>query len=201
MAGQSHKSITFHWRRCKRHTAQFKPWGKMKTTKIRQTILVCIAIMSLMVTWSEAEQTKPLLELDQIESDSKGIISLDSNHAYAQGRWKRTAGNLNFSLPRINTTHISCDKNSMTCNEIIACVITPQEEPLVRKPQLLIFDLIYKVVDWSNDIISAKYEGPAADLELRISLRDKFAERRLRETKARRNKTADPNKHGQWILE
>jgi hypothetical protein len=89
----------------------------------------------------------------------------------------------------------------MTCKEIIAEVITPQEEPLFKKTQLFIADTIYKIVDWSNDIISAKYEAPVADVELRLSLRDKFAERHHRESKARGSKASDPNNYAQWVLE
>ena len=167
--------------------------------KIRQVILACIVVLSLMMTWSKAGKAEPPLETGQIESYTKLIFSVD-NYVIVQGRWKTTAGNLK-TLSRINATHIVCDKHSMTCKEIIAVVKTPQEEPLFKKPQLFLGETIYIIVDWSNDIISAKYEGPVADVELRISLRDKFAERRFRETKARGIKSADPNNYEQWILE
>ena len=55
---------------------------------------------------------------------------------------------------------MTCDKNSMTSKEIIASVVTPQEEPLFEKPELFIAETIYQIVDWSHDVIIAKYEAP-----------------------------------------
>jgi hypothetical protein len=173
----------------------------MKIMKTRQIVVACIALLGLMFTWSKTGQTEPPLGLDQIMSASKGFSSIDK-HVFVQGRWKRTGGNVKLNIPpRINTISITCDKNSMTCKEIIASVVTPQEEPLFEKPELFIAETIYQIVDWSNDVIIAKYEAPVANFELRISLKDKLAERRWRETKARGSKTSNPNNYLQWILE
>jgi len=138
---------------------------------------------------------------DQIESISKDIRSIE-NYVFVKGRWKRTAGNTTLKKPpRINTVSITCDKNSMTCKEIIAELVTPAEESVFKTKQLFIDETTYKIVDWSNEIIHAKYAAPVADFELRISIKDGLAERRWRETKARGSKTSDPNIYAQWTLE
>ena len=175
--------------------------SEMRIMKIRQIVVACIALLGLMFIWSKTGQTEPPLVLDQIMSAPKGFSSIDK-YVFVRGRWKRTGGNLKLNIPpRINTISITCDKNSMICKEIIAYVVTPQEEPLLEKPDLSIAETIYQIVDWSNDVIIAKYKAPVADVELRISLRDELAEKRWRETKARGSKGSDPNKYLQWILE
>jgi hypothetical protein len=88
--------------------------------KIRQIVVACIALLGLMLTWSKTVQTEPPLRPDQIMSASKSFSSIDK-HVFVQGRWKRTGGNMKLNIPsRINTISITCDKNSMTCKEIIA---------------------------------------------------------------------------------
>ena len=169
----------------------------------KRIIVACIALLGIMFIWSNTGQADPHLYLgpNQIMSIAKDFSFIDKN-VFVQGRWKRSGGNIKLNIPpRINTISITCDKNSMTCKEIIASVVTPQEESLFEKPELFIAETIYQIVDWSNDVITAKYEAPIADLELRISLKDKFAERRYRETKARGSKTSNPNNYLQWILE
>jgi hypothetical protein len=59
----------------------------------------------------------------------------------------------------------------------------------------------YQIIDWTNDIINAKREAPVADIQITISLKDNFAEKSFRETKARGSDTANPNVYGKWILE
>lgn len=138
---------------------------------------------------------------DKIESISKNIRSID-NYVFVQGRWKRIAGNTTLKKPpRINTVSITCDKISMTCKEIIAELVTPEEESIFKTKQLFIDETTYKIADWSNEIILAKYIAPVADFDLKISIRDGIAERRWRETKARSSETSDPNIYAQWLLE
>jgi hypothetical protein len=80
-------------------------------------------------------------------------------------------------------------------------VITPREQPRFEKPQLMIVQTTYKIIHWSNDTISALYEAPVADVQLKISLGDKFVERHSRETKARGSKGADSKIYHALILE
>jgi hypothetical protein len=66
---------------------------------------------------------------NQIESPPKNIRSIE-NSVFVQGRWEKTAdsrtGNFN-KPPQINSVSITCDKNSMTCKEIIAELVVPEE--------------------------------------------------------------------------
>ena len=49
----------------------------------------------------------------------------------------------------------------------------------------------FKFIEWSSARIIARDEAHVADIELRISLSDRAAERSFRETKARASETAD----------
>jgi hypothetical protein len=91
----------------------------------------------------------------------------------------------------------------MTCREIIAEVLTKKEAADFKfdNPHLFVDDTTYEIITWSNDVITARYMARVADFELKISIKDKFAERRWRETKARGVETSDPKNFGQWILE
>jgi hypothetical protein len=168
---------------------------------VGRAIVTCIVGLNLALSWSKAEQPKSLIQTNQVESYQKAIIATSSGMA-AKGRWKKTAGDMQGQgLPRINTTWITCDKVSMTCREIGAQLITPQDNPVFEKPQLLPYQTDYVIVAWSDDVVSAKCEGPCGDIELRISLKDSFAERRVRETKARGCKDADPKNYEVLVLE
>ena len=61
--------------------------------------------------------------------------------------------------------------------------------------------ITYQITDSTNDIIIAKWDAPVADVELKISLKDRFAERSYRETKARGDETSNPEIYGKWVLE
>jgi len=89
----------------------------------------------------------------------------------------------------------------MTCLEKTAVLATPEDSPILKEKFLYILDVNYRIINWSDDIINAKYEALVADFEIRISLRDKFAERSFRETKARGSETANSNVYEHWILE
>ncbi len=147
--------------------------------------------MSLVCTYSEA---------DEISSPIKDI-KLINNYVFVQGRWKKTTQTKYGILAQINSAYITCDKISMTCIEKTAVLSTPEDNPILTGKLLYIVDINYRIINWSNDIINAKYEALMADFEIRISLRDKFAERSCRETKARGSETADPNVYEHWILE
>jgi len=139
-------------------------------------------------------------EIDKISSPPKEIRLID-NYVFVQGRWKKTTKTNYHKLSRINSTYITCDKKSMTCKENTAVLVTPEDEPESKLRTLYIVDLTYQIINWSDDIINSKSEGPVADFEIKISLRDKFAERSFRETKARGSETANPNVYEHWILE
>jgi len=139
-------------------------------------------------------------EADEISSPPKDIRSF-GNYVSIQGRWKKTTKTNYHKLSRINSTYITCDKKSMTCKENTAVLVTPEDEPDFKLRSLYIVDVTYRIINWSSDIINAKYEGLVADFEIRISIKDNYAERSFRETKARGSETADPNVYERWILE
>jgi len=137
---------------------------------------------------------------DKISSPPK-MIRLDYDNVFVQGRWKKTEKTYCRRLSRINSTYITCNKKSTTCRENTAVLVTPEDEPDLKINSLYIVDIDYQIINWSDDIINARYKGSVAVLEIRISLKDNFAERSFRETKARGSETADPNVYEHWILE
>jgi hypothetical protein len=140
----------------------------------------------------------PACSKDDIRSPDKRIQLYDYL-VIVEGRWKQTASSGHKLLARVNSTYITCNKLSMTCEENTAVLATPQDDPPTNL--LYIVNIKYKISEWSEAMIKARHEAPVADFDLRISVRDKFAERSVRETKARGSETADPNVFGQWVLE
>ena len=140
----------------------------------------------------------PACSKDEIRSPGKRVQLYDYL-VIVEGRWKQTASSGSKTLARINSAYVICNKLSMTCEENTAVLETPQEDPPTNL--LYIINITYKISEWSEDIIKARHEAPVADFDLRISVRDKFAERSFRETKARGSETANPNVFGHWVLE
>jgi len=159
-----------------------------------------ISFLGLLLAWSQSGGCEPLFIADQIRSQSNSILSF-GNQVVVKGRWKRINGTVKLNKPPIINTTITCDKLTMTCREIIAGVVTPEEVELFKKPYLFVEETPYKIINWANGIINAKHEAIAADFELRISLKDEFVERRWRETKSRGSNTSDPKNYEHWILE
>lgn len=160
--------------------------------------LLMIFILSY---YSESQAESISLVIGEIRSPEKRI-SIVGNYAFIEGRWKRAQGSTKYTkMTTINTVSITCDRKTMTCTETIAKLVTPKEEPWIGDPLLFIDTTTYQIIDWSDDTIYAKYPAPVADFELRISIKDKFAERRRRETKARGAETSDPNIFENCILE
>lgn len=162
------------------------------------TVAVFLTCVLTSPTFGRAEL---VLTPDQIQSHLKSVSAID-NYVFMQGRWTRDGGNARGSKPpRINTVVVTCDKTTMTCNEVIAELVTPQEESMFHKPQLYINETTYRVVNWTHNTIRATYDAPAAYFELRISIRNKMAERLWYETKVHENKTSSPINFKRWILQ
>jgi hypothetical protein len=89
----------------------------------------------------------------------------------------------------------------MMCKEVESFVFTPKEQPILKKNLLYNEEFTYQIIDLTNDIIKAKRSAPVADIEIIISLKDNFAEKSFRETKARGSETANPDIYGKWVLE
>ena len=143
-----------------------------------------------------------LLTPEQVESHFKSITATNNDYVFVHGRWKRTAGDTPLNKPpRINTVHITCNKKAMTCEEIIAELVTPQEVSGFEKPHLFIDKTAYRIIDWTDETIRATYAAPVADFEIRIFIIDKTADRHWHETKARGVMTSDVKNFENWILE
>lgn len=140
-------------------------------------------------------------DLNDIRSPRKSINKVDE-FVLAEGRWKALSGTNARIISKINFTSITCDRNNMTCNETISYVYAPKEHGRTDDNyKLYSLDFTYQVTDWTNDIIKAKFNAPVADTEITISLKDNFAEKSYRETKARGEETSNPEIYGKWVLE
>jgi hypothetical protein len=174
---------------------------QMKIEAVTKSFASLALFLVLFLGWPLYLGAQCVLGPEQVESHFKSITSYE-NYVVVHGRWKRTAGNTTFHKPpRINTVFITCDKDTMTCKEIIAELVTPQEESMFDKPQLYIDENTYRVIDWTNDTVRATFGALVADFEIRISVKDRIAERHWRETKARGAKTSDARNFENWILE
>lgn len=141
--------------------------------------------------------------IDGIKSPEKVISVLSENQVFLEGRWKKISSiTKQYRItPKINTTLILCNKGSGSCVEHAACLVTGKDSPWSPYSRLYIQPTDYFITEWSDSVIKAKYEARAGDVELRISLADKSAEKSFRETSARGAHGANPNLVENWILE
>lgn len=156
-----------------------------------KNIISIIFILSLLVGCSD---------LNDIRSPNRNIQKVDGN-VFVEGRWKALSGTTARIISKINSTSITCDRNSKTCKEMISYVYAPKESRIYKKSILYSDKFTYQIVDWNNDVIKAKWDAPVADIEITISIKDNFAEKSYRETKARGSESANPDIHGKWVLE
>ena len=139
--------------------------------------------------------------LPPIDTANKSIIKHD-NYVFASGHWKETERKGFKKMAKVNIVDIIFDKNSMTCKESFACVYAKGEDELMKINMLSMNNINYKITEWSDDgIIRAVYNAPVADIEIKLSLKDNFAERSYRETGTRGSNTADSNIYSHWVLE
>jgi hypothetical protein len=139
-------------------------------------------------------------DLNNIESPSKSLKRVNEL-VYAEGRWKALSGTTARIISKINFTSITCDRNSKTCKEMLSYVYAPKESRIYKNSTLYSDKFTYQIIDWSNDVIKAKWDAPVADIEITISLKDNFAEKSYRETKTRGSESANPDIYGKWVLE
>lgn len=139
---------------------------------------------------------------DEVRSPSKNVTAVEKDWVSVRGRWKIIANTAQTTaLPSINSVHIVCDKPSRTCRETLALLYPPEGYGTKKNRFLSALEISYEVIEWSNEIIRANYRAPVADVELSISVKDTFVERRSRETTARGSTTSDPNVHTHYVLE
>ena len=169
-----------------------------------------LGILSIIVLFSisaEGADRKSLSE--QIRTPQKMIKKLSVDEVLIWGHWKKIASKASSpNLAQINATQVLCDKQEQVCKEATAELYTSEDRlfvppfmGVVSSPSIMASYLEYRILDWSDNTIKAKYEGPIADIELKISVKDNFAERSFRETKARGSETSDPNIFYIWTLE
>lgn len=126
----------------------------------------------------------------------------------ATGRWRLTSGQL-YLVPilPINTVEISCWKDLMKCDEVMAIIYTPDKAvhgniaSALPHKELYVAQAHFRVIEWTASRIVARRETPPADIEIHILLKDNIAERHHRETKARGSTSADPKVRWAWVLE
>lgn len=120
-------------------------------------------------------------DLDKVSSPPKSIKKIDTI-VYAEGRWNPLPETRIKFIAKINSVSIACDNRTMICEEIQSFVYTPKNEPQLNKYLLYNLKTIYTVSYWVDDLIRAR-KTPVADVEITISLKDRFAEKNYCETK------------------
>ncbi len=141
---------------------------------------------------------------EQIKTDQKNfLVSGDGRYVVLQGTWRRTSQQPTVEVPYLNSVRIECDRGARMCNEYIAKFIQKRDDPLgaVERPYLFLMKEQFRVIEWTGTAITARAEPRAADIDLRISLTDRTAERVSRETAARGAQGANPQNVTQWALE
>lgn len=124
-------------------------------------------------------------------SEQYGVATLD-------GRWRATTTRESpLPMPPVlNTTHVLCGKPEMVCTESIAMLRSDRQVTISELDPLLdVRTHEYQVVEWSGEVIHAVEQLPVGDLEIRISLPDKSAQRSYRETRG------DLSVYDHWVLE
>lgn len=143
----------------------------------------------------QAEEVRTNAKLFRVE-DSGVLVVIE-------GTWRATTAAPSVEVPRTNSVRAECHRTSRKCVEHIAKLIRPSEDSsgFVKEPTLLLMKEEFVVVEWSEDVIVARAKPRAADVELRISLKNRTAERTSRETSARGATGADPAALHVWRLE
>jgi hypothetical protein len=139
---------------------------------------------------------------EQLRYPVKRINRIYDGDVFVDGHWRNAIAHLPAPiLPKINAVKILCDRRVKICREFIAVLFTPEDGKHISNPFISIMEHDYKVLDWSDDIIRGIDKNPITDIELRISVKDNFAERIFRDTKARKSETSGPSILYVWTLE
>jgi hypothetical protein len=154
-------------------------------------LISIIFIVSLLIGCSDS---------NDIRSPRKSIQKVEQ-FVFASGRWNALPGANAKIISKINFTSITCDRGSKACEETISLVRDPKEDTMYKNHMLFSQSFTYQITDWRDDTIKAKYEAPVGDAEITISLKDNFAEKSWRETKARGSESSNPDVYGKWVLE
>jgi hypothetical protein len=141
---------------------------------------------------------------EEITTDQKNfLVSGDGRYVVLQGTWRRSSQRPTVEVPYVNSVRIECDRTSRICNEYVAKFIQKTDDPLgaVERPYLFLMKEQFRVIEWTGTTIAARAEPRAADIDLRISLTTRTAERSSRETAVRGAQGANPQNVTQWALQ
>jgi hypothetical protein len=140
----------------------------------------------------------------EITTDQKQFfVSSDARYVVLQGSWRRISQRATVEVPHVNSVRIECDRTARVCNEYVAKFIQKTDDPTgaVERSYLYLMKEQFRVIEWTETTIAARAESRAADIDLRISLADRSAERSSRETASRGAQGANPQNVTQWVLE
>jgi hypothetical protein len=140
----------------------------------------------------------------EITTDQKQfVVSSDRRHVTVQGTWSPTSERATVEVPRVNSVRIECDRTIGVCNEYVAKFIQKTDDPAgtMERPYLFLMKERFRIITWTGKTITARAEPRAANIDLRISLADRSAERTSRETGARGAQGANSQNVTQWVLQ
>lgn len=117
-----------------------------------------------------------------------------------EGRWSAT-GQYSGQVPRSNAAHVECSRATGVCTEFLAQFVTKADDAHFHDPMLSTLVTSFRVVEWTTGRVVARAETPAYEIELRMSLSDRSAERTARETSAGGASGANPAGARLWTLQ
>ena len=159
---------------------------------MRKVTLAAIAVVLLAVS----------VHAEQIKTDRKNFhVSADDSYVVLQGTWHRISRRPNVEVPQVNSVRIECDRTARICSEYVAKFIQKTDDPRLGGSHLFLMKEKFHVIEWTRSTITARAEPRAADIDLRISLTDRTAERSSRETASRGAQGANPQNVTQWVLQ
>ena len=155
--------------------------------------IVAAVVVAAAPAWAEEVRTNP--KLFQV-GDSGAVVVIE-------GTWRIVTGRPSVEIPHVNSVRVECHRAARQCVEYAAKLIGPSDDAsgFVKRSTLFLMREEFRVLEWSQDVIVARAEPRAADVELRISLVDRTAERMSRETAARGAQGANPTGLNVWRLE
>ena len=136
---------------------------------------------------------------DETATLPKKVTVLDGE-VEASGRWVSAVLLPAPVLPQINSVEVVCSRARGICQEAVASLYTQDDVPQLPRPFLTVSLSEYKVTRWDASGVTASSPKPAADVEIQIDLKTQAIIRQYRETKARGNQTANPDRVIRWEL-
>ncbi|MDQ8165016.1 MAG: hypothetical protein P3A28_04550 [Gemmatimonadota bacterium] len=105
-----------------------------------------------------------------------------------------------FSMSTVNSVEITCFIKTGECTESLAQLVTKDDDNVLGAPHLFTYLNSFKVKSFEKGILIATSGTRAFDLELRIDVESKSAERSGRETGERGATGVDATRLHRWAL-